>query len=198
MFHFSSNIQQVRRSRHLHSRIHSLKKGQRFQAHFWRGGFLCFIGGGGAVFFLNCLENPHCKEQATYFSPTARRSKAFCFCHWNKDTLKTKIKRENSGVAPPEPRWKTPGQKHADVIQLLAFPCSFQASNLRTQKQNDKHCSNYYFHLQSVVRTTYPSNQNRTRNIPHGQRRLQESQLQPLSQGSTPPNERLLQSAVLL
>lgn len=115
MFHFSSNIQQVRRSRHLHSRIHSLKKGQRFQAHFWRGGFLCFIGV-FFVFFLNCLENPHCKEQATYFTPTTRRSKAFCFCHWNKDTLKTKIKRENSGVASPEPRWKTHGQKHADII----------------------------------------------------------------------------------
>lgn len=55
VFHFSANIQQVRRSRHLHSRIHSLKKGQRFQAHFLRGGLLCFIG--GFFFFLFKLSS---------------------------------------------------------------------------------------------------------------------------------------------
>lgn len=92
MFRFSSNIQQVRRSRHLHSRIHSLKKDQRFEAHFWKGGFLCSVGG-LFVFFLNCLENPHCKEQATCFTLTTRRSKAFCFCHWKK-YLKKKSRTE--------------------------------------------------------------------------------------------------------
>ena len=78
------------------------------------------------------------------------------------------------------------------------FSLLFLASYLYTLKQNDKYCSNYYFSFQSVTRTTYPSNQSRSHNLPHGQRRLQESELQPLSQGTTAPNERLLQSAILI
>lgn len=75
-----------RSRRHLYSRIQSLKKGQRFQVRFWRGGFFMFGSGIFLVFFLNCLGNSYCKEQATDFPPSTRRSKAFCFCHWNKDT----------------------------------------------------------------------------------------------------------------
>lgn len=92
MFRFSFNIQEVRRSRHLHSRIHCLKGGQRFQVHFWRGGFLCLVG--FFVFFLNCLENTHCKEQATYFTPITRRSKAFVSATGTKTRVKQKSREK--------------------------------------------------------------------------------------------------------
>lgn len=61
------------------------------------------------------------------------------------------------------------------------FSLLFLASYLHTLKQNDKCCSTYHFSLQSIPRTTYPSNQSRPQNVPHGQRRLQESELHPLT-----------------
>lgn len=78
-----------------------LKKRLEFQAYFWRD------GGGVLLFFLWVLaflfqlyRELHYKEQAKILTPTARRSKVFCFCHLNKGTFKTKIRTENSGVHP--------------------------------------------------------------------------------------------------
>lgn len=121
-------------------------------------GFYCCFFSFFFLFPLYCLENPtsKSKQKKIFFNYHGQEIQSLLFLPLEQSHI---LNKNRDQIATPKSQVEDSQIEAYWHHSITCFSLLFLASHLHTLKGNDKYCSNYHFSLQSVTRTTYPSNQ---------------------------------------